>query len=104
MKQRKAISKHFNPIEYIQCPEFSTTPAVFISGEVDVKIAGVVENSGHCIYSIGLKFFLNCFSLFHLVIYIYIYVLQKKKSFSYMHIYTLYIHNIYIYICYVNIM
>ena len=36
--------------------------------------AGVVENSGHCIYSIGLKCFLNCLSLFHLVIYIYIYI------------------------------
>ena len=39
-----------------------------------MKTAGVIENSGHCIYSIGLKCFLNCFSLFYLVIYIYIYI------------------------------
>ena len=37
-----------------------------------MKTAGVVKNSGHCIYSIGLKCFLNCLSLFHLVFYIYI--------------------------------
>ena len=36
-----------------------------------MKTAGVVANSGHCIYSIGLRCFLNCLSLFHLVIYIY---------------------------------
>ena len=36
--------------------------------------AGVVEDSGHCTYSIGLSCFLNCHSLFHLVIYIYIYM------------------------------
>ena len=35
-----------------------------------MKTAGVVTNSGHCLYSIGLNFF----SLFHLVIYIYIYI------------------------------
>ena len=38
------------------------------------KTAGVVENYGHCIYSIGLKCFRNCLSLFHLVFYIYIYI------------------------------
>ena len=32
-----------------------------------MKAAGVVENSGRCIYSIGLMCFLNCLSLFHLV-------------------------------------
>ena len=35
-----------------------------------MKTAGVVENSGHCIYSIGLKCFLNCLSLFHFVFYL----------------------------------
>ena len=35
-----------------------------------MKTAGVVEYSGHCIYSIGLKCFWNCFWLFHLVIYL----------------------------------
>ena len=35
-----------------------------------MKTAGVVRNSGHCIYSIGLKYFLNCLSLFHLVYYL----------------------------------
>ena len=35
-----------------------------------MKTAGVVENSGHCIYSTGLKCFLNCLSLFHLVFYL----------------------------------
>ena len=39
-----------------------------------MKTAGVVENSGHCIYSIGLKCFLNCLLLFHLVFYIHIYI------------------------------
>ena len=39
-----------------------------------MKTAGVVENSGHWIYSFGLRCFLNCFSLFDLVIYIYIYM------------------------------
>ena len=51
---------------------------VYLLTSVDVvplmKTAGVVENSGHCIYSIGLKCFLNCLSLFHLVFYIYIYI------------------------------
>ena len=28
----RQFQKHFNPIEYVQCPEFSTTPAVIISG------------------------------------------------------------------------
>ena len=32
MKQREQFQKHFYRIEYIQCPEFSTTPAAFISG------------------------------------------------------------------------
>ena len=39
-----------------------------------MKTAGVVENSRHCIYSIGLKCFLNFLSLYHLVFYIYIYI------------------------------
>ena len=36
--------------------------------------AGVVENSGYCIYFMWLKCFLNSFSLLHLVIYICIYI------------------------------
>ena len=35
-----------------------------------MKTAGVVENSGHCMYSIGLRCFLNCLSLLHLVLYV----------------------------------
>ena len=42
-----------------------------------MKTAGVVDNSGHCIYSIGLKCFWNCLSLFHLVFYIYIYIIHQ---------------------------
>ena len=60
------VQRHFNPIEYAQCPEFSTTPVVFISGttsthvdNVDVeplmKTAGVDVNFGHCAYSNGSK-------------------------------------------------
>ena len=49
-----------------------------VNGIVDVvplmKAAGGVKNSGHCIYSIGLKCFLNCLSVFHLVFHIYIYM------------------------------
>ena len=32
MKQRNQVQRHLNPIKYIQCPEFLTTPSVFISG------------------------------------------------------------------------
>ena len=39
-----------------------------------VKTAGVVENSGHCIYSIGLKCHRTYALLFHLLIYRYIYI------------------------------
>ena len=31
-----------------------------------MKTAGVVENSGHCMHSIGLRCFLNCHSLLQL--------------------------------------
>ena len=48
----------------------------------------MVENSGHCIYSIGLKCFLNCLSLFHLVFYTYIYI----DIYMYMYIYNVYIY------------
>ena len=34
----KQVQSHFNPIEYIQCPEFSTTPAVFISGTTSTEV------------------------------------------------------------------
>ena len=45
-----------------------------------MKTAGVVENSGHCTYSIGLKCFLKLpfaisFSVFIYSIYIYIYII-----------------------------
>ena len=43
-----------------------------------MKTAGVVENSGHCIHSIGLRHFLNCLSLFHLVFYIYINIYKTQ--------------------------
>ena len=56
-----------------------------------IKTAGVVENSGHCVCSIGLKCFLNCLSLFHLVFYIYIYkyihTLPKNYLFNVIYIY-----------------
>ena len=32
MKQRNTCQNRIDPIEYKQCPEFSTTPVVFISG------------------------------------------------------------------------
>ena len=32
------FKKHFNPIEYVQYPEFSTTPAVFISDYIYIYI------------------------------------------------------------------
>ena len=62
---------------------------VFISGttsslltSVDVvllmKIAGVDENSGHCIYSIGLKCLLTCVSLLHFFINIYLYMITES--------------------------
>ena len=38
MKQREAISNHLNPIEYIQCTEFLTTPVVFISGTMSTEV------------------------------------------------------------------
>ena len=34
----RQFQKHFNPIEYVQCPEFSTTPAVFISGTTSTGV------------------------------------------------------------------
>ena len=55
-----------------------------------MKTAGVVENSGHCMYSIGSRCFLNCLSLFHVVFYIYIYIhssyderTQRRQSAQY---------------------
>ena len=39
-----------------------------------MKTADVVENSGHCIYSIELKCFGNCLSLLHLLFYIYMHI------------------------------
>ena len=38
MKQRKAIKEHIIPIECIQCPEFSITSAVFISGTTSTEV------------------------------------------------------------------
>ena len=32
------VQRHFNPTEYIQCPEFSTIPAVFINGTTSTEV------------------------------------------------------------------
>ena len=32
------VQRHFSAIEYILCPEFSTTPAVFISGTMSTEV------------------------------------------------------------------
>ena len=57
-----------------------------------MKTAGVVENSEHCIYSIGLKCFLNCLSLFHLVFYLLQsnmqYLVNHSERFLYNYIYS----------------
>ena len=45
-----------------------------------MKTAVVVENRGHCIYSIRLKCYCICFSQSHLVIYIYIYAYVTLSS------------------------
>ena len=62
---------------------------VYLMTSLDVvplmKTAGVVENSGHCTYSIGLKSLWNCLSLFHLLflyIYTYIFIITYITSFS----------------------
>ena len=61
-----------------------------------MKTAGVVENSGHCIYSIGLMCFFNYLSLFHLVLYLLLsntrYFVDQLERFTYlcMHIYNIY--------------
>ena len=59
-----------------------------------MKTTGVVENAGHCIYSIGLKCFWNCFSLFHLVIYL----LQSNTRYFVYQLARLTHRHIYIYI------
>ena len=62
-----------------------------------MNTSGVVENSGHCKYSIGLMCFRNCFSLIQLVIYIYIHIYIK----CHVHIFLLFIYiYVYIYIYY----
>ena len=38
------VQRHLNRMEYIQCPEFFTTPAVFISDVIPLMMtAGVVK-------------------------------------------------------------
>ena len=59
-----------------------------------MKTAGVVENSGYCIYSIGLKCFRNCLLLFHLVFYF----LQSNTRYFINHLERFTCHYIYIYI------
>ena len=58
-----------------------------------MKTAGVVEISGHCIYSIGSMCFLNCFSLFHLVFYL----LQSNTRYFVNHYERFTYHHVYIY-------
>ena len=53
-----------------------------------MKIAGVVENSRHCVYSIGL----NCFSLFYLVIYL-LHAIGGICVYIYIYIYDVYSHS-----------
>ena len=70
-----------------------------------MKTAGVVENSGHCIYSIGLKCFLNCLSLFHLVFYLlqsntrYFVNLLERFTYHYVYIYICYCRTFYVSLC-----
>ena len=45
-----------------------------------MKTAGVVRNSGHFMFSIGLRCFLICLSLFHFVLYMYIYIYIITES------------------------
>ena len=45
-----------------------------------MKTAGVIKNSGHCVYSIGLMCFWNCPSLLQLVLYVYIYINSQKYA------------------------
>ena len=52
-----------------------------------MKTAGVVINSAHCVYSIGLKYFCCCLSPFHLVIYIYIYIMLYVYIYCLLYIY-----------------
>ena len=59
-----------------------------------MKTAGVVKNSGHCIYSIGLKCFGNCLSLFHLVSYL----LQSNTRYFVNNLERFAYHYVYIYI------
>ena len=70
----------------------------YVDVEPLVKTAGVVVNSGHCIYSIGLTCFLNYLSLFHLVFYLLQsntrYFVDQLERYAYHYIYE----NIYIYI------
>ena len=43
IKQRNASSKYFNPIDFMQCREFSTTPAVIISSATSTEATKMHE-------------------------------------------------------------
>ena len=70
MKQREKFQKHFNPIEYIQCPEFSTTPAVFISGTTSTVF---------CLLQSNTRYFVNHLEryAYH---YIYTYIITESRQ------------------------
>ena len=39
MHHEKQFQRHFNPTEFIQSPEYSTTPAVFFSGTTSTELS-----------------------------------------------------------------
>ena len=59
----KQFKKHINPIEYPQCPEFSTTPAVFFSDMTSTDVS--------CIHIANIYIFAICIPLHNLYIYIF---------------------------------
>ena len=51
----RQLQKHFNPIKYIQCPEFFTTPVVFISGMTSTEV-----NKGTLLSEVRVATVLKC--------------------------------------------